>query len=260
LQRVGAPLSVAVLALNEASRLASCLESLRFADEVLLVDGGSQDRTVAIAEEFGCRVVVQPWLGYSRQKQLAVDRCRNDWVLILDADERIPPATAAAIRTLDLGTAAPAAYRLRRRNYFHGRWIRRCGWWPDRVVRLVDRRRGRFCDRQVHEQWLARGPVAELDADLEHRSFRTYADLVQKMQLYSSLSALEMAHQDLRVHPWSAATHGLWSFLNTYLFQLGLLEGFDGFMIAMANAGGSFLKYAKLYELNRYGDGREGED
>lgn len=251
---MGTPLSVAIVAQDEGRRLAPCLESLGFADEILLVDGGSRDDTVQIAEKFGCRVLVQPWQGYSRQKQLAVDCCRNDWVLILDVDERLPASSAMRIQDLPLGSLPETtAYRLQRKNYFHGRWIRRCGWWPDRVVRLVDRRRGAFNGRLVHEQWETRGRVANLDAAIEHRSFRNYADLIWKMQVYSSLSAREMLQRKRRVHCWSAVGHGSWMFFKTYVLQLGLLEGFDGFMIALLNAGGSFMKYAKFWELTHYG-------
>ncbi len=253
-----APLSVAIVAQDEGRRLARCLESLGFADEILLVDGGSRDDTVQIAEAFGCRVLVHPWQGYSRQKQLAVDGCRNDWVLIMDADERLPASSAAAIQGLTLGSPPEAAaYRLQRKNFFHGRWIRRCGWWPDHVVRLVDRRRGAFNGRLVHEQWEARGRVADLGAAIEHHSFDSYSDLVQKMQVYSSLSAREMLRQKQKTHWWSAPGHGGWMFFKTYILQLGLLEGYDGFMIALLNAGGSFMKYAKFWELTHYG-GRRG--
>jgi glycosyltransferase involved in cell wall biosynthesis len=249
-------LSVAIVACNEEERLPDCLESAGFADEIVLVDGGSRDRTVEIARRFGCRVSEQPWQGFARQKQLAVDRCRNDWVLILDADERVPPETAVSLRQLTLGDDCPtAAFSFTRRNIFHGRWIRRCGWWPDRVTRLVDRRRGRFSTRLVHEQWLADGPVEPLEASLEHRSFRGYADLLVKLQRYSSLSAREMLAAGDTARWWSGPAHGLWMFISTYVLQLGVLEGFDGFMISAMNAGGSFMKYARLYELQRYGDG-----
>ncbi len=248
-------LSIAVITRDEEQRLPACLRSAAFADEIVVVDAGSRDRTVAIARNFGCRVHEQPWLGFARQKQLAVNLCRHDWVLILDADERVPPDTAARIGRLPLDGAAPAAaYSFTRRNVFHGRWIRRCGWWPDRVTRLVDRRRGRFSTRLVHEQWLADGPVQPLEVSLEHRSFNGYADLVTKMQRYSTLSAREMRAAGDRARWWSAPAHGGWMFFTTYVLQLGVLEGFDGFMIAALNAGGSFLKYAKLYELQRYGE------
>ncbi|MEW6502022.1 MAG: glycosyltransferase family 2 protein, partial [Thermodesulfobacteriota bacterium] len=128
-------LSVAIITLNEEERLAECLTSVAFADEVVVVDSGSTDSTVAIAEAHGARVVRREWLGFGRQKQFAIDQCRNQWVLVLDADERIPAATAREIAAA-LEHPAYAAYSLPRQNFFCGRWLKRAGWWPDRVVRL----------------------------------------------------------------------------------------------------------------------------
>lgn len=246
--------SVAIVARDEADRIAACLESLTFSDEVLvLVDSRSQDDTFAIAQSYGCRVERQEWLGYARQKQSAVDRCKHDWVLILDADERVPEAAGHKIALLT-ESAHPdtAAYALLRKSIFHGRWIRRCGWWPDRVVRLVDRRQGAFNNDLVHEQWLSDGKVEDPGLYLEHHSFRNYAHLIDKMQNYSALAALQMAQEGRRANWWTALSHGAWTFIRTWLLKLGILEGFDGFMISTLNAGGTFMKYAKLMEMNLY--------
>jgi (heptosyl)LPS beta-1,4-glucosyltransferase len=255
------PLSVAVVAKDEADRIGACLQSLAFADEiVVVVDEQSRDATLAIAQSYGCRTLSQAWLGYAGQKQFAVDACRNRWVLILDADERVPGGTAEAIGRL-LAAPAPdvAAYGFYRKNIFHGRWFRRCGWWPDRVVRLVDRQRGAFSDKLVHEQWVAHGRVHTSDAVIEHCSFRNYADLIQKMQNYSTLAARQMKSEGRRASWWTPITHGLWTFMRSYFLELGVLEGFDGFMISSTNAGGSYMKYAKLWELRRYADSRQDE-
>ncbi len=243
-------ISVAIITKNEADRLPECLNSLTFADEILVVDSGSTDHTVSIAEEFGCRVLSEPWRGYAGQKQFAVDNCLHDLVLILDADERIPVETAQEIKRISRNERRTfAAYSFSRKNFFHDRWIRHCGWWPDRIVRLVNRRQGQFSERLVHEQWLARGHVKTLDFSIGHYSFRNYSDLIHKMETYSTLSALEMLRKRKRVGWWAPITHGFWMFLRTYLLERGALEGFDGFMIAVLNAGGSFLKYAKYREM-----------
>jgi (heptosyl)LPS beta-1,4-glucosyltransferase len=253
-------ISVAVIAKDEADRITTCLDSLDFADDVVVVvDAASQDDTLAIAQSHGCRVVSKAWMGYARQKQLAVDTCKNQWVLILDADESVPPQTAEIIGRI---AASPpqdiVAYGLLRRNIFHGRWFKRCGWWPDRVVRLVNRHQGAFCEKLVHEQWVADGPVRQLDAVLEHYSFRNYAGLIEKMQNYSTLAALEMKNEGRRARWWTPISHGLWTFIRSYFLELGILEGFDGFMISTTNAGGSYLKYAKLWELWHHGKPRQG--
>ncbi len=242
--------SVAVITRDEEDRLPACLESASFADETVVVDSGSTDRTVHVAESMGARVFEEPWRGFSAQKQLAVDRCANDWVLILDADERVPAQTAAALRwALSAHAGTAAAFSFPRKNLFHGRWIRHGGWWPDRIVRLVDRRKGAFDGRAVHERWVPRGRVISLDSPLEHCSFRRYSDLVSKMERYSDLAAQAMWKEGRRAGPGTPPFHALWMFIRTYVLERGALDGFDGLVISLMNAGGSFFKYAKLREL-----------
>lgn len=249
------PLSVAIIAQDEEDRISDCLKSVSFADEILVVDSGSQDQTVSIAELYGCKVISKKWMGYARQKQYAVDSCCNDWVLILDADERLPRETAEQIeQILETSRQGVSACSFSRKNFFRNRWIRYCGWWPDRVVRMVDRRQGHFSDNLVHERWISNGPVKELDLTIEHRSFRNYSDLVHKMQTYSTLSAQEMLNRGKSVRWWSPFSHGLWMFIRTYVLEMGMMAGFDGFMISLFNAGGSFMKYAKLRESLMHGD------
>ena len=244
------PLSVAIITKNEEERLPDCLKSVTFADEVLVVDSGSTDGTVALAKSLGAKVLTEAWRGYSGQKQFAVDQCLHDWVLILDADERIPQETAQSIKE-ELATNHPtiSAYGFRRKNYLHGRWIKHCGWWPDRIVRLVNRRAGGFDGRPVHERWVTQGSVKELDAVIEHTSFRNYSELLAKMENYSNLASKELFDKKANVNALTPIFHGLWMFLRTYLLELGVLDGFDGFLISTTNAGGSFLKYAKAREM-----------
>ncbi len=244
------PFSVAIITKNEEERLPDCLKSVSFADEVVVVDSGSEDNTVSVAESFGARTLVEAWRGYSAQKQFAVDQCAHDWVLVLDADERIPRDTADAIRReLDQDGGRVGGFSFQRKNYLHGRWVKHCGWWPDRIVRLVHKKRGGFDGRPVHEKWVTRCKVKELDACIEHISFRNYSELVWKMENYSNLAAGELVEKGVRVNPLAPPFHGLWMFLRTYLLEMGILDGFDGFVISVMNGGGSFLKYAKAREL-----------
>ncbi len=225
-------LSVAVITKNEEHRLPACLIGLTFADEVVIVDGGSTDDTVAVAESFGCRVFREPWRGFAAQKQLAVDRCRNDWVLILDADERVPPETAAVLSRLPAEDDGRFdVYGFCRENRFHGKWIKTCGWWPDRVLRLVDRRRGRFSDSWVHETWETRGRVRQTDFRIIHESFRSYADIIGKMRDYSLLGAKDLHSRGRSAWSVSPVTHGLWMFFRSYILERGVLDGFDGLVI-----------------------------
>ncbi len=244
------PISIAVITKNEEDRIGACLRSLSFADEIVLVDSGSVDDTVQIAQKAGCRVLIEKWRGFAEQKQFAVNQCRNDWVLILDADERVPGETAEKLAEMTFGGGqSVAAYSLLRKNYFHGRWIRHCGWWPDKIVRLVHRKRGQFNNRQVHERWITDGIIQDLNLTIDHYSFRDYSELINKMQTYSTLSAQDMFLQGKHAGWWTPLSHGFWMFLRTYFLEMGLLEGFDGFMISALNGGGSFMKYAKLKEM-----------
>lgn len=227
----------------------ACLASVSFADDIVVVDSGSTDRTVEIAREAGCRVFIEEWRGYGPQKNSAVEKCRHDWVLILDADELIPPGTADTIsRILPRGGEADA-YSFPRKNYFHGRWIR-YGGWPDRVIRLVKKSKGQF--REItHEKWSTTGNLAETDAPIEHYSFDNYSDLLRIMETRSTEMAKELFSQGKRTNVLMPFLHGGAMFLKFYVLKMSLLHGIDGFVIAVTKAGGSFLKYAKLYELRK---------
>ncbi len=247
------PLSVAIITMNEADRLTACVASVHFADDIVVVDSGSSDGTRDIARSLGCAVFEHPFSGFARQKQYAVDQCRHDWVLLLDADERLPPPAAEGIRReLADARADVAAFSFLRRNYLHGRWIRHCGWWPDSVVRLVRRQRGAFSETTVHERWIADGPVAPLPYYIDHYSFRDYAEMMAKLQHYSSLAAREMMARKEKVNCWSPLLHGGWTFFSVYFLKLGFLCGLDGLIISLLNAGGSFMKYAKYWEMIHY--------
>lgn len=245
-------LSVAIIAYNEEDRLPDCLRSVFFADDIVVVDSGSTDRTVHIAKSMGTRVINAPWRGFSAQKQLAVNACRYDWVLILDADERIPPITSRTImREIQVNNTDISAFSFRRKNYLGTKWIRHCGWWPDRIVRLVNRNKGIFDKRSVHEKWITEGKIKSLDAYIEHLSFRSYSDMILKMDRYSTLAAKDLMNNGARASALSPLTHGLWMFFKTYILEKGIFEGFEGILISLMNAIGSFFKYAKLREMKK---------
>lgn len=244
------PLSVAIITKNEERNLPSCLQSVSFAADVVVVDSGSTDRTVGIAREFGCRVFIEPWKGYGPQKNSAVEKCINDWVLIVDADERIPEDTADAIAGIISKPPGAEAFSFKRRNYLHGRWIRRCGWWPDRVVRLVRKKRGCF-HSLTHERWITNGTTTDLDASIDHYSFSGYEEMLQVMETRSTHMARELFDSGKKVTALTPFIHGFAMFLGVYFLRGGFLEGLDGFVIALTRAGGSFFKYAKLLELQQ---------
>ncbi len=244
------PLSVAIITKNEERNLPACLGSVSFAEDLVVVDSGSTDRTVELAKEFGCRVFVEDWKGYGPQKNSAIEKCRYEWILIVDADERIPDVTKRTITRVINDPKSADAYSFKRKNYFHGKWMKSAGNWPDRIVRLVRKGKGSFRS-VIHERWKTEGRVKDLDAHIDHFGFVSYSDMLETMNWYSTVTAGELFASGRRAGPLSPLYHGIGTFLKTYLLQKGLLEGLDGFVIALTKAGGAFFKYAKLLELQR---------
>ncbi|HXX58168.1 MAG TPA: glycosyltransferase family 2 protein [Thermodesulfovibrionales bacterium] len=243
-------LSVAIITKNEEEMLPACLESVSFSDDVVVVDSGSTDKTVEIARAFGCRVFVEAWKGDGPQKNSAIDKCLHEWVLILDADERICDETRHEIERIVASGESADAYSFPRKNLFHGRWIKHSGWWPDRIIRLVRKSRGRY--RSItHGIWATTGTLAEARAPIEHHSFSRYSDMLQIMEERSTDMAKELFDAGKRAGAMTPFLHGFVMFLKVYVLKMGFLDGLDGFIIAFTRAGGSFLKYAKLVELQR---------
>lgn len=246
------PLSVAIITKNEEKRLPECLQSVFFADDIVVVDSGSTDRTVNIAEGFGCRVYVEEWKGDGIQKNSAVSKCKNNWVLVLDADERLTVEAKADVIQILNNDSSSDAYSLPRKSIFHGRWIKRCGWWPDRVVRVFRKDMGRY-HGITHGQWITTGSLKKLDSSLEHYSFIDYEDMLKRLNTYSTFRANELNSDNSRSNFFLALIHGIYMFFSSYVLKRGFLEGMDGFVIASIKAGGSFFKYAKLVEKQKYG-------
>ncbi len=244
------PLSVAIITQNEEDRLPECLASVAFAAEVVVVDSGSTDRTVEIAREFGAVVHVESWLGFGRQKQMAIDRCRYDWVMVLDADERVGLETQAEIREA-LTTGASVAYSFPRQNYFCGRWLRHAGWWPDRVVRLFRKDSARMSERSVHESLEVHGPVEALRQPLIHYANKGLEQTLSKVNHYSSAGANELFAQGKTASVAKALLRAAWSFLHGYILRGGFLDRGEGFVMAVSDFMNVFFKYAKLRELQK---------
>ena len=249
-------LSVAIITKNEEERLGDCLASVAFADDVVVVDAESDDRTTEIAETAGARLFVEPWRGFGPQKQFAIDQCRHPWVLVLDADERVPAETSSEITALLSGDPKHAAYSLPRKNFFSGRWIRHAGWWPDRVVRLFRKDCNRMSEHLVHESLQVGGSVGELVHPIVHLTNRNLRQTMDKVNHYSSAGAEEMFARGETASIMKAVARGGWAFLYNYLFRLGFLDGGQGLVIACTDGINKFLKYAKLHEMNN----RQGGD
>ena len=239
-------LSVIIITKNESAHIVDCLRSVAFADEFIVVDSGSTDNTVALAREFGAKVEITPdWPGFGPQKNRALDLATGDWVLSIDADERVTPELAQEIQAV-LAAPKADAYEIARLSEFCGRFIRHSGWWPDYVLRLFKRGTARFNDVAVHERVMPQGPTLHLTGYFEHYPYANLDALINKINRYSSDAATMMYARGKRATVFSALGHGCWTFVRIYLIRRGFLDGRHGLVLAVTAAAGSFFRYAKL--------------
>ena len=244
------PLSLVIITRDAAHELADCLASAEFAAETIVVDSGSIDDTAALAARLGARVILHPWEGFGPQKRFAVGQARNDWVLCLDADERVTPELAAAINALfAAGGPSTTAYAIARRNRFLGKWLAHGEGYPDWIVRLFDRRRARWSADPVHEKVVADDPVARLRGDLLHASAESIDAYIAKQNQYTTVQAAAMHARGERASVAQLMLSPLARFLRFYVLRLGFLDGAAGFAHIAIGAFASFLKYAKLRAL-----------
>jgi glycosyltransferase involved in cell wall biosynthesis len=242
------PVSVIVITKNEAHNIAECLRSVSFCDDIVVVDAESTDDTAAQAKAFTPNVFVQRWTGFAAAKQFAVSQTKNNWVLWLDADERVMPELAEEIQKIIGAGPVHAAFTVARRAYFLGRWIRHSGWYPGRVARLFNKQTARFNTAAVHEGLEISGTVGELRNDLLHFTDPNIFHYFDKFNRYTTL-ALEGLEKkgknfkltDVIIRPW-------WQFMRMYVFRLGFLDGVQGFLLALFSSAYVFTKYAKLWE------------
>lgn len=242
------PLSVVIIAKNAATQIASCIDSVAFAEEILVVDSGSQDETRAIAEVRGCRVIEKEWLGFGRQKQFAVGEAKYDWVLCLDVDERVTPLLATAIRVA-IQTRNHNALRMKRRNRFLGRWLAHGEGYPDWSLRLFHRQFASWSNDPVHEAVITTAGVGTLKGDLLHDSAEDVRTYLAKQNRYSSLHAEALFQQGVRAGYLKLFLSPLARFIKFYIIRLGFLDGGPGFAHVAVGCFAAFAKYAKLIEL-----------
>lgn len=237
-------LSAILITRDEAADLPDCLASLAFCDEIVVVDSGSTDATVAIAEGAGARVTVtSDWPGFGPQKQRALDLATGDWVLSIDADERIPADLAAEIRAVIAGGGAEAGFRLNRRSSFLGRFLLHGGWYPDRILRVARREAARFTPDRVHERLVVEGPVGDLSVDMVHHSYRSIDEVLDKGRRYALASAAERRARGKRGGLATALLRATWAFLRHYLLKQGFRDGAHGFVAALAKAQETFWRW-----------------
>jgi glycosyltransferase involved in cell wall biosynthesis len=250
------PLTVAIITLNAASQIGPCLASVDFADEVLVVDSGSTDATVEICHRHGARVETREWLGFGRQKQHAVSIARNDWVLCLDADERVTEELARGLRKA-LASRRYHAYRMARRNRFLGRWLAHGEGYPDWSLRLFHRAYASWSNDEVHEAVLTTVEVGSLQGDLLHDSAEDIATYLAKQNRYTSLHAQALFKQGVRASHWRLLASPLVRFVKFYILRLGFLDGGAGFAHVAIGCNNTFQKYLKLIELQKSGTRHE---
>jgi len=250
-QRSG--LSACIITLNEADRIDACLDSLAFCDDVVVVDSGSTDDTRERASARGARVLVRTFDGYRSQKDYAVGMAANDWVLCLDADERVTPALREEIEhERDNGFATCAGYRFPRLTEYFGAFLRHGSAYPDRVLRLFDRRRGGWRgDREIHEHASVDGPVGSLRGDLEHHAYRSLGDHLTRMDRYARMMAQHMHAQGRRAHLFNFFANPFWRFARGYVLRGGFLDGWRGLVYALVKSNYVRQKFIKLWLLDR---------
>ncbi len=244
-------LSVIIIAKNEAAHIGDCIASVGFADEIIVVDSGSTDQTREIAAALGAKVTqTADWPGFGPQKNRALDLAGGEWVLSIDADERVTPELARAIQQ-ELAHPRADAYRIARLSRFGGRWIRHSGWWPDRVLRLFRRGTARFKDVAVHESVQTSSTVAVLEGHFLHYPYADLETFIAKINHYSSEAAAMMHAKGKKTSVPGAAGHAIWTFIRIYIVRRGFLDGKEGFILAAMGAAGSFFRYNKLLFLNK---------
>lgn len=246
-----ATLTVVIAAKNEAINIADCVASAAFADEVLVLDSGSSDDTVALARAAGATVHETDWPGYGPQQNRGIDLASGDWIFSLDADERIPRVLAQEIRRRIDAPDASDGYDVPRVSLFLTRFMKHSGWWPDRTRRLVRRGHGRFTGHGIHANLVVEGRLGHLDQPIVHYSFRDLDSVIEKMNRYSSGSARDYLERGRRASLAGALAHGLWTFIRTYVVQRGFMDGSEGFIVAVSNAEGSYYKHLKLRALQQ---------
>lgn len=244
------PLSVTIITHNASRLLEACLTSASFADEIVVVDSGSTDGTVELARRHGAKVIQKEWLGFGPQKQFAVGAASHDWVLCLDADERVSVALREAILA-ELRAPRATVYAMPRCNRFLGRWLRHGEGYPDWSVRLFDRRKARWSDDPVHEKIIAAAPVQRLSGDLLHESAETLERYLEKQNRYTSLQAGRLHAEGRTAGTWHLVLTPLARFIKFYCLRLGFLDGVPGLVHVCIGCMNSFNKYAKLIALQR---------
>lgn len=243
-------LSVIIITKNESAHIGGCLQSVAWADEIIVLDSGSQDDTVNLCRAYTDKVYETDWQGFGIQKQRALDKATGDWVLSIDADECVTPELKLEIQQA-LQTTDSNGFEIPRLSNYCGRQMRHGGWWPDYVLRLFRRESGRFTDAVVHERIIVDGNISRLHTPFLHDAFVDFEEVLHKVNNYSSLGATLLSEKGVRSSLPKAIMKGLWTFIRTYFLKAAFLDGQQGLMLAISNAEGAYYKYVKLWALQK---------
>ncbi len=244
-------LSAVIITKNEEANIRRCLESLKFADEIIVIDSHSTDQTISIASQLGAQVFTRPWQGFGPAKQAGVDCASGQWILSIDADEEVPHELAAEIKAMIDSSNGCSAFYLKRKTMFLGRWILHCGWYPGYVVRLFKKNEGKFDNAIVHEKVEFQGRAGYLDCDLLHYSYPDLESYLTKFNGYTTLGAQE-AHRAGKRAGWpDLILKPPFSFIRHYIIKQGFRDGREGFILSVLSSLAVLVKYAKLYTLQK---------
>ena len=245
-------ISAIIITKNEQANIEACLESLKWTDEIVVVDSGSTDDTIALARRYTDKVYVEEWCGQGVQKNRAIEYAKGPWIVSVDADERVPEALAREIRDA-INQNHAFAYSVKRKNYYQNQWIRHSGWWPDWVTRVFQKGKAGFSDDVIHESVQVMSKVYKLRSALDHHSFTCPMDFLNRASWYAYHQAHAMYAKGRKASTWTAFSHAGFALIQAYLLRLGFLDGSAGLLIAASNCTGVFYRYMILRDLCRSG-------
>lgn len=249
--------SVTIITFNEVDKIRRCLESVRWADEIVVVDSHSTDDTVEICKQFTDRLFIRDWPGYIEQKNYAIEQATHDWIFAIDADEQVSPELQEEIQRLKNGEFHIAGYKMPRRVYYFNRWIRHGTWYPDYKIRLFHRRHGKWGGINPHDKIILNGGCRTLRGDLYHYTYENLSSHIRQINSFSSISAAELEKGGKRPSLLNVIFNPLAKFINSYIIRRGFLDGVAGFYIAVIISFETFLKYVKLWELVHFPPSKE---
>jgi len=241
-------LSVIIVAKNEEKNILPCVESVAWANEIIVLDSGSTDDTIQLLKQANIRIIETDWPGYGPQQNRGIDAATHEWIFSLDADERITPELASEIRSA-IEKNQFDVFDVPRKSFFVTKFMQHSDWWPDRTRRLFKKKSARFTDHIIHASLSSNKTVGHLNEPMIHYTFHEYHSVIEKMNRYSSGSALDLNNAGKKSSLSTALGHGLWAFFRTYILKKGFLDGQAGLILAIANAEGTYYKYLKLFEL-----------